>query len=114
MGVQPMRTTQLIFNHGPGSILETVDGPAVVRTWDCLEESIEIQSRGFPLAFEISETRLTNLLAAPNNSRARLHRIPSNVELSKNDNWFSIMYINWYFPIYFLSDTPLFSGLSTL
>ena len=90
MGVQPMRTTQLIFNHGPGSILETVDGPAVVRTWDCLEESIEIQSRGFPLAFEISETRLTNLLAAPNNSRARLHRIPSNVELSKNDNWFSI------------------------
>ena len=31
MPSQEMRSTQLLFNHGPGSVLETVNGPVVVQ-----------------------------------------------------------------------------------
>ena len=29
-----IRLTNMLYNHGPGSILETVQGPVVVQGWD--------------------------------------------------------------------------------
>ena len=73
MKSQPMRTTQLIFNHGPGSILETVDGPAIVRTLDCLNENEYIKEKGFPESYEIHSARLCSQLVPINNQKVRLH-----------------------------------------
>ena len=90
MKSQPMRTTQLIFNHGPGSILETVDGPAIVRTLGCLAENEYIREKGFPESYEIHSARLCSQLVPVNNQKVRLHRLPSNAELGKGDDFYSI------------------------
>ncbi len=90
MKSQPMRTTQLIFNHGPGSILETVDGPAIVRTLDCLNENEYIREKGFPESYEIHSARLCSQLVPVNNQKVRLHWLPSNAELGKGENFYSI------------------------
>jgi len=87
MGTQPMRSTQLMFNHGPGSILETVDGPVIVRTFGSLSEKID-QNIDFPGAFEIIEPRLANQLTSPAGIKSRLHWLPSNAEISKGDNYY--------------------------
>jgi hypothetical protein len=40
-----MRSKQLLLNHAPGAILETVDGPVVIRTFDALGAQVTNQSR---------------------------------------------------------------------
>jgi len=90
MGSQPMRTTQLIFNHGPGAILETVDGPAIVRNFSSLMETDLIKEKGFPDNFEIFSPRLSEQLVPKNGQKVRLHWLPSNAELGKGDDFFSI------------------------
>ena len=77
---QEMRSTQLLFNHGPGSILETVNGPVVVQKWSSFLQQMPLQAHNFPQAFEIRELRLSDQLYAPN-GQAHLHRIPSNAEV---------------------------------
>jgi len=80
MASQEMRSTQLLFNHGPGSVLETVNGPVVVQKWSSFLQSPILQNEGFPHNFEIKEIRLSEQLHSPN-GQAQLHRIPSNVEV---------------------------------
>ena len=80
MASQEMRSTQLLFNHGPGSVLETVNGPVVVQKWSSFLQSPILQNEGFPHDFEIKEIRLSEQLHSPN-GQAQLHRIPSNVEV---------------------------------
>ena len=77
---QEMRSSQLLFNHGPGSILETVNGPVVVQKWSSFLQEARLQAQNFPQAFEIREVRLSDQLYAPN-GQAHLHRIPSNAEV---------------------------------
>ena len=90
MGSQPMRTTQLIFNHGPGAILETVDGPAIVREFSSLMETDLLKEKGFPDRFEIFSPRLSEQLVPKNGQKVRLHWLPSNAELGKGDEFYSI------------------------
>ena len=80
MATQEMRSTQLLFNHGPGSILETVNGPVVVQKWSSFLNDNTLRKKEFPQAFEIKELRLSEQLHAPD-GHAYLHRIPSNAEL---------------------------------
>jgi len=87
MGTQPMRSTQLMFNHGPGSILETVDGPVIVRTFGGLKEILP-SHLNFPQAFEIIEPRLASQLTRPGGITSRLHWLPSNAEISKADSYY--------------------------
>ena len=91
---QSLRMTQLIFNHGPGAIVETVEGPVVVRDFSEIWESI----RKVPDDFEIDEPRLLRLLPVDANRPNRLCRIPSNAELGRRStSWIvpSRPFPNW-------------------
>ena len=46
MATQEMRSTQLLFNHGPGSILETVNGPVVVQKWSSFLNDNTLRKKG--------------------------------------------------------------------
>ena len=42
MPSQPMRSKQLLMSHGPGSILETVNGPVVIKGFSSLTTPLEV------------------------------------------------------------------------
>jgi hypothetical protein len=87
---QGVRVTNMLYNHGPGSILETVQGPVVVRGWNemigniCSDPSIK-DSRGNLLKrLEIIEPRLSSQLIGKSGTgikRAKLHSLPTNESL---------------------------------
>ena len=86
MGINHNRPSQFMYTNGPGSILETTDGPVIVKDQKMLFEKInrwstlvDGRSREFEIKdFEISERRLSKYLDG-----ARLCRLPSNEELGK-------------------------------
>jgi hypothetical protein len=90
MRSQPMRSRQLLLNHAPGAILETVDGPVVIRTFDALGAQVTSQSREFPGDFEIHEQRLSSQLPGGAGTPPRLHSIPSNAEINKPESWWIV------------------------
>ena len=86
-----LRGDQVLFNHGPGSILETTSGPVVVGNFGLLEGRINRITAGglqFPLDFEVLESRLAQLLPRGEGGHIpRLHRVPSNQELDSNSDF---------------------------
>ena len=73
-----LRADQALFNHGPGAILETVDGPAVVRDYaDLWREGPLQENHNFPKGFRLIEPRLEAQL----HPEARLFELPSNQSL---------------------------------
>ncbi len=96
-----MRAKQLLMSHGPGSILETIGGPVVIRTFDSLHGSLQNLPPGvtFPESFEIIEPRLSSLLPSPSGaSSPRLHSVPSNADLGWRENRYIVQsnsFPNW-------------------
>ncbi|SVD10042.1 uncharacterized protein METZ01_LOCUS362896, partial [marine metagenome] len=87
-----LRASQLLFNHGPGSILETTRGPVVVTHFGGLDSSIGMLTNGrmvFPREFEIIEPRLSGLLPVgiAGGPPPKLHRVPSNPEIDNQRSW---------------------------
>ena len=92
MTSQGIRLTNMLYNHGPGSILETVQGPVVVKGWDEMISEISKQqdrSSGQQLSagewrrhLEIIEPRLSSqLLQHGASANVKLHSLPSNESL---------------------------------
>ena len=92
MTSQGIRLTNMLYNHGPGSILETVQGPVVVQGWDKMIDLItseQNRSNGLQLSkgewlskLQITEPRLSYQLIQHNaTGLVKLHAIPSNQSL---------------------------------
>ena len=95
MTSQGIRLTNMLYNHGPGSILETVQGPVVVQGWDKMIDLItseQNKSSGLQLSkgewlnkLQITEPRLSYQLIQHNTTGlVKLHAIPSNQSLEIN------------------------------
>ena len=87
---QGVRVTNMLYNHGPGSILETVDGPVVVKGWNEMIGKItsfsQIKDSRINLLrkLEIIEPRLSSQLIGTKESgitRVKLHSLPTNESL---------------------------------
>lgn len=87
---QGVRVTNMLYNHGPGSILETVDGPVVVKGWNEMIGKItsfhQINDSRINLLrkLEIIEPRLSSQLIGTKESgitRVKLHSLPTNESL---------------------------------
>ena len=69
-----LRADQILYNHGPGSVLETKRGPAVVNSF--AGASVP-PTYDFPQDFRLVEPRLESLLG----ETARLYRLPTNEDV---------------------------------
>jgi hypothetical protein len=72
-----LRADQALFNHGPGAVLETTNGPAVVRHYENLWRGQLRENHNFPENFRFVEPRLEAQL----HPEARLFELPSNQSL---------------------------------
>jgi len=92
---QSIRPSQYITTFGPGSILETPDGPVVIAdpSHSGLFENTE------PDAYEIRDLRLSQTLL----NDKKIFRIPSNAELGVPEN--QLVYNAYYFPRWSLCPT---------
>ena len=69
---QGVRLTNMLFNHGPGSILETITGPVVIKSWRAMIANLEqegnradgpqLSSLEWRRQLEIDEPRLSSQL----------------------------------------------------
>ena len=93
MSSQGIRLTNMLYNHGPGSILETVQGPVVVQGWDkMISEIYHLHNRPSRMQLsytdwlkylEIAEPRLSSqLLSHGQTGDVKLHSIPSNESIN--------------------------------
>lgn len=102
MSSQELRTNQLLFNHGPGAILETKDGPVVMPVWGSLSTSLTVKRSNseFPDEYEINESRLISMLPSKSiGSSVRVHSIPTNADLGIKGTSYIIRtnkFPNWY------------------
>lgn len=104
---QGVRVTNMLYNHGPGSILETVQGPVVVRGWREMIGNICRETKYDPTnlleRLEIIEPRLSSQLIGRTGTgikRAKLHSLPTNESL-KLDTSIPLVQTN-VFPKYLL------------
>lgn len=90
MGIkgQSLRASQYITTFGPGSILETPDGPVVIAA----PSHSQLFKHRHPDEYEITDLRLSQTLL----SDSKIFRIPSNAELGVNEN--KIVYHAYHFP----------------
>jgi hypothetical protein len=105
MPSQGLRPSQFITTYGPGAIIETTDGPAVIP---CIRDSGLFQGVGgrgrVPLTrFEIVEPRLTpqllgSLLPGPVTNGILVFRVPSNAELGLAEK--DVGYRTFAFPVW--------------
>jgi len=85
---QGVRLTNMLFNHGPGSILETISGPVVIKSWRAMIANLEqegnradgpqLSSIQWLRQLEINEPRLSSQLIRDEAKQIRLHALPSN------------------------------------
>ena len=88
MMTQGVRLTNMLFNHGPGSILETISGPVVIKSWRAMIANLEqegnradgpqLSSIQWLRQLEINEPRLSSQLIRDDAKQIRLHALPSN------------------------------------
>ncbi len=78
--VQHLRGSQFIFTYGPGSILESPDGPRIIPLPEI--GLFESNSSIRPNDFEISDSRMSHGLL----DGARIFRLPSNAELRRDES----------------------------
>lgn len=95
---QSLRGSQYITTFGPGSILETPDGPVVIAA---ISHSQLFKERK-PEDFEITDLRLSKTLLF-NGKIGKIFRIPSNAELGLNEN--QVVYHAYHFPLWSLCTT---------
>ena len=88
MSNQQYRPSQIIMSYGPGSILETPNGPVLARSMQDFFRNIGRD----PFDFEILDERLTD----GELSGGRIFRIASNAELEVEDD--SAIYPTFTFP----------------
>jgi hypothetical protein len=86
---QSLRPSQFITTFGPGSILETPDGPVVIAAPGY---SGLFDNNVYPDTYEIRDLRLSQALLG----NKRIFRIPSNAELGVNEN--RAVYNTYHFP----------------
>ena len=81
---QPVRLGQIVYAHGPGSNLETTNGPVVVQGLHTHEawrgNMMRIEDH------EVFEGRLQQTLPRPFGRMPRLHTVPSNAALGEQWN----------------------------
>lgn len=92
---QSLRPSQYITTFGPGSILETPDGPVVIAA----PSHSGLFENKHPDAYEIRDLRLSQTLL----NKKRIFRIPSNAELGFKEN--RCVYHAYYFPRWSLCPT---------
>ena len=88
MMTQGVRLTNMLFNHGPGSILETITGPVVIKSWRAMIANLEqegnrsdgpqLSSLEWLRQLEVDEPRLSSQLIRDEAKQIRLHSLPSN------------------------------------
>lgn len=93
---QSLRPSQYITTFGPGSILETPDGPVVIAA---PSHSGLFENNNHPDAYEIRDLRLSQTLL----NNQKIFRIPSNAELGVPEN--RIVYNTYHFPKWSLCPT---------
>jgi len=103
-----LRSDQLLYNHGPGSILESTKGPVVVNDFGALIGNIPRitnNSFTFPRDFEIVEPRLSGQLGRgiAGGPEPKLFRPPSNSEI---DNERSYILATKFFPNWLICRNP--------
>ena len=90
MANNPIRPSQFIFSHGPGSVLQTTRGPVIVKDMGELfrnhvenrDVNISGEARQLSISdFEVKERRLSQKLGG-----VRFCRLPSNQELGLEDS----------------------------
>lgn len=92
MTSQGIRLTNMLFNHGPGSILETIQGPVVVMGWGEMIASIHQNNDSRSMSewrnyLQVNEPRLSSQLLSDNQKgEVKLHKIPSNESVDINSN----------------------------
>lgn len=92
---QSLRPSQYITTFGPGSILETPDGPVVIAA----PSHSKLFENTHPDTYEIRDLRLSQTLL----SHKKIFRIPSNAELGVKEN--RLVYNAFYFPKWSLCPT---------
>lgn len=90
---QSLRPSQYITTFGPGSILETPDGPVVIAA---PSKSTLLSDEHRPDDYEIPDSRLSQTLLNNN----KIFCIPSNAELGKPEN--TRVYHTYHFPAWSL------------
>ena len=103
-----LRSDQLLFNHGPGSILESTKGPVVVNHFGALIGTIRRitnDTYSFPRDFEIVEPRLSGQLerGIAGGPEPKLFRPPSNNEIDNERSW---ILDSKYFPNWLICRNP--------
>lgn len=94
---QQIRLSQFIFNYGPGAIIETINGPRIIQSFDTglFNSSNRINGKELnPEDFEINNQCLTYGLL----DGVRIFRIPSNAELNIDENvslYFTKSFPDW-------------------
>jgi len=81
---QLIRPSQFIITYGPGSILETQEGPVIMPTPDN-----GLFTTGSPLDpndYKIENERMTKYLSRMVNSECKIFKLPTNAELSLSNN----------------------------
>jgi hypothetical protein len=105
MPAQGIRPSQFITTYGPGAIIETTDGPALIpsiRT-SGLFQMAGVRGRVPISQFEIVEPRITprllsSMLPRPIDRGVLVYRIPSNAELGLAEN--EVGYRTFAFPLW--------------
>ena len=89
---QGVRLNNMLFNHGPGSILETIHGPVMVKNWRYVFQNLQNLSKGtqtstdFLNKFEITEPRLARQLMTSPVDKVSFHSLPSGESLGFRGN----------------------------
>ncbi len=90
---QSLRPSQYITTFGPGSILETPDGPVVIASPG---QSMLFNDNCRPDDYEIRDVRLSQTLLNGN----KIFCIPSNADLGQPEN--RVVYRTFHFPVWSL------------
>lgn len=89
---QGVRLSNMLFNHGPGSILETIHGPVMIKNWRYVFQNLSNLSRGIKTStdflneFEITEPRLARQLMNSPTDKVSFHSLPSGESLGFRGN----------------------------
>jgi len=76
---QPLRPSQFIITYGPGTILESKDGPVIIPTPD---RGLFANSSLDPNDYKIENERMAKFLSEDPDVETKIFRLPTNAELS--------------------------------
>jgi hypothetical protein len=92
---QGVRLNNMLFNHGPGSILETMQGPVIIQQWGEIFQNLNSYAaqagaatspQSWRTRFEIYEERLAQQMMMSPEDKVRFHTLPSSEGLELKQN----------------------------